>query len=81
MCLCKRLHEGTLLKQTGNSRANVTLTLQRNTRDPNRHSYDTLFNRGTHTKIHSHDRNYSKLFKLNCFSSSQKAQAAEQREI
>lgn len=26
MCLCKRLHEGTLLKQTGNSRTNVTLT-------------------------------------------------------
>lgn len=54
MCLCKRLHEGTLLKQTGNSRANVTLTSQRNTRDPSRHSYDTLFNRGTQARIPKH---------------------------
>lgn len=46
--------KGHCLNRRVNSRANVTLTLQRNTRDPNRHSYDTLFNRGTEARIPKH---------------------------
>lgn len=84
MCLCKRLHEGTLLKQTGNSRANVSLTLKRNNRDPSRHSYDTLFNRGTQARIPKYAATAGKIqscLELNCFSSSQIAQAVKQKEI
>lgn len=62
----------------GNSRANVTLTLQRNNRDTALTRY--LTDTQAHNKIQSHVRKNAKLFKLNCFFFTEK-QAAKQTGI